>query len=123
MSDDGRGAERVAVASRDGKRINVHLGHVRAFYVFDVDRQGVRFVERRDVGGSDPDAQRTPMPDIFEALRDCQAVFVSKIGENRRDALQSKGVETVVDYAHQDIQPALSAYAHAERCLREGAAS
>jgi nitrogen fixation protein NifB len=102
----------VAVASRGEDRINQHFGHAHEFLVFEVDKQGPRFIGHRRVdhycqgGYGEDDAMAT----VLAALNDCHAVFVAKIGNCPREALRAAGIETVDQYAHQPIDMALRAF-------------
>lgn len=82
---------RVAVASLDGKVINEHFGRARAFYIFDITRDGTRFFRgERQVTPLCAGGEHTEqgMLESISALKDCTAVLVARIGTVARRALE-----------------------------------
>lgn len=104
----------LAVATQGGGRVNQHFGHATEFQIFEVSSQEAVFVGHRRVdlycqGGYGEDEQ---LPSIVNAINDCHAVLVAKIGACPRDELQAAGIEPVDAYAHEFIEKAaLSWYA------------
>ena len=73
-----------------------------------MDRKQALFVGHRRVdlycqGGYGEDEQ---LPSIVNAINDCHAVLVSKIGACPRDELKAAGIEPVDQYAHEFIEKA-----------------
>ncbi|NMG67798.1 dinitrogenase iron-molybdenum cofactor biosynthesis protein [Azoarcus indigens] len=104
---------RVAVASKEGVAVSEHFGHAKTFHIYDVEAGGHRLVETREVahyclGGS---SDQGALAGILEAVADCKAVLVAKIGDGPTAKLAARGVEGVADYAWEEIGAALSAYA------------
>jgi nitrogen fixation protein NifB len=98
----------VAVATEGHGRVNQHFGHATEFQIFEVDRKQALFVGHRRVdlycqGGYGEDEQ---LPSIVNAINDCHAVLVSKIGACPRDELKAAGIEPVDQYAHEFIEKA-----------------
>ena len=98
----------VAVATEGHGRVNQHFGHATEFQIFEVDRKQALFVGHRRVdlycqGGYGEDEQ---LPSIVNAINDCHAVLVSKIGACPRDELKAAGIEPVDEYAHEFIEKA-----------------
>lgn len=90
-----------AVASKDGKEINQHFGHVERFLIFEVDGEDVRFLEERSVERYcrfDPDhpLRSHTLKDTADALAGCRAVVCSMIGEAPKIELERIGVEPYV---------------------------
>jgi predicted Fe-Mo cluster-binding NifX family protein len=104
--------QRYAVASQEGLAVSEHFGHARRFFVYDVSREGCRLLEQREVshyclgGHSDKNA----MAGILETIKDCDAVFVAKIGDGPVEKLAARGITAVADYAWEDIEPSLLDY-------------
>lgn len=93
--------KRYAVASSNGKIIDMHFGEVKSFYIYDSDGQDAHFVEKRVVGqycnGDACGADREEKWDkILPAINDCQGVLAMKIGNAPRKFLISKGIEPIV---------------------------
>lgn len=84
---------RVAIASSDGKFIDQHFGHANRFIIVDVTDTGYAVVENRVAppvcnGSDEPSGfQRTA-----RLLKDCDAVFVSRIGGPAAQAMFSEGI-------------------------------
>ena len=98
----------VAVATEGGGKVNQHFGHATEFQIFEVSKTEALFVGHRRVdlycqGGYGEDEQ---LPSIVEAINDCHAVLVSKIGACPRDELKAAGIEPVDQYAHEYIEKA-----------------
>jgi nitrogen fixation protein NifB len=98
----------VAVATEGHGKVNQHFGHATEFQVFEVSSTQALFVGHRRVdlycqGGYGEDEQ---LPSIVQAINDCHAVLVSKIGACPRDELRAAGIEPVDQYAHEFIEKA-----------------
>ncbi len=110
---------RVAVASKEGLAISEHFGHAKHFLIYQVDAEGVKLTETRHVEhyclGNH--SSKTAMAGILEAVKDCRAVFVAKIGDGPTEKLNAIGVEAVSDHAWEEIEPALQTYAKAQGWL------
>lgn len=104
---------RVAVATKEGRAISEHFGHAKLFYIYDVQADQCQLLEQRQVahyclGGH---SDKSALAGILETIRDCQAVFVAKIGDGPTEKLAARGIEAVADYAWEEIEPSLLAYA------------
>lgn len=104
---------KLAVASKEGRAISEHFGHARRFAVYAVAPDSCRLLETREVehyclGNS---SSQSAMASILEAIRDCQAVFVAKIGDGPAEKLAAIGVRAVSGYAWEAIEESLLDYA------------
>lgn len=91
----------IAVASKDGKEINQHFGHVDRFLIFEVDGDRVELLEERQVERYcrfDPEhpMRSHTLRDTADALKGCRAVVCSMIGEAPKIELERLGVEPFV---------------------------
>jgi nitrogen fixation protein NifB len=77
---------------------------------------GHRRVDLYCQGGYGEDEQ---LPSIVNAINDCHAVLVSKIGACPRDELKAAGIEPVDAYAHEFIEKAALAW-FADYCTPRG---
>ncbi len=98
----------VAVATEGHGRVNLHFGHATEFQIFEVSAGEALFVGHRRVdlfcqGGYGEDEQ---LPSIVNAINDCHAVLVAKIGACPKDELKAAGIEPVDQYAHEFIEKA-----------------
>lgn len=71
---------RIAIASSDGRNIDLHFGRAGQFYIYDIDETDYRFVEIRKaqmiLNHAADEFERAA-----ESIKDCLAVFVSKVGK------------------------------------------
>jgi nitrogen fixation protein NifB len=98
----------VAVATEGHGKVNQHFGHATEFQIFEVSKDEALFVGHRRVdlycqGGFGEDEQ---LPSIVNAINDCHAVLVAKIGACPRDELKTAGIEPVDEFAHEFIEKA-----------------
>jgi nitrogen fixation protein NifB len=96
----------IAVATKGGERINEHFGHAKEFQIYEVSHKGAKFVGHRRVdlycegGSGDEDA----LDPIINAINDCVAVFVAKIGGCPKKSLEAAGIDPVDHYAFEYIE-------------------
>jgi nitrogen fixation protein NifB len=96
----------VAVATKGHGVINEHFGHAKEFQVYELSATGAKFVGHRRVdlycqgGFGEEDALGT----VIEAINDCHAVFVAKIGGCPKADLAAAGIDPVDQYAHEYIE-------------------
>lgn len=111
---------KLAVASKEGQAISEHFGHAKRFLIYSVTPDSYQLLEQREVahyclGHS---ANSSALSGILEAVKDCQAVFVAKIGDGPSEKLKAIGVQAVSDYAWELISVALLNYAQSLRDSR-----
>lgn len=103
---------KLAVASKEGMAISEHFGHAKAFFIYEVTTQHCQFLEQREVEhyclGNH--SSKTAMAKILETIRDCSAVFIARIGDGPTEKLDAIGVQVIVDYAYEAIEPSLLDY-------------
>jgi nitrogen fixation protein NifB len=80
----------VAVATREGMLVNLHLGEAASFQIWAQEGQGFRLLEERPAplsGGGDHRWWA-----LAEILKDCRAVLVSAVGETPKAILTEGGI-------------------------------
>ena len=82
---------RVGLASIDGAYIDQHFGSARYWQIWDIGEEGASFVEARKTkpgcqGHCDGDFQEQ-----LEVLKDCDALFVARIGQGAALAMLKAG--------------------------------
>lgn len=102
----------LAVASQEGKAISEHFGHAKRFWIYHVTADACQLLEQREVehychGNT---SNQSAMAGILEAIKDCQAVFVAKIGDGPIEKLRAIGVQAVSNYAWEAIDESLLDY-------------
>jgi predicted Fe-Mo cluster-binding NifX family protein len=95
--------KRAAFASSDGRVVDSHFGLANTFFVYDVgDSSPPALVEKRrnfrlpgQLGPSGPRApmahHRDELERVAELLKDCDAIFVVRIGAGPADFLIGRG--------------------------------
>ncbi|MBM9606638.1 radical SAM protein [Desulfopila inferna] len=83
----------VAVASREGVLVNLHLGEARHFYIWEKTSTGFRQVEKRKAPQPGDGLQRWHRLAVI--LGDCRAVLSSGAGQTPCDVLTKSGIRTI----------------------------
>jgi nitrogenase molybdenum-iron protein alpha/beta subunit/molybdenum cofactor biosynthesis enzyme MoaA/predicted Fe-Mo cluster-binding NifX family protein len=93
-----------AVSSKSGVLVDQHFGQATDFYVYEYKNGGLRFKERRGIGGVAYCGQRGEekegkMDRILTAIADCDYVLTMRIGEAPRGQLDARGVKVHTTYS------------------------
>ncbi|MBV8137569.1 MAG: nitrogen fixation protein NifB, partial [Deltaproteobacteria bacterium] len=94
--DAGRTRPYVAVASREGALVNMHLGEAARLLVFGRDNStasGFKFIEIRRA--PQPGSGKTRWTELADTLHDCRAFLVNAAGSSPKNALEDRGIEVV----------------------------
>jgi len=84
-------SRRVAFASMDGSRVDQHFASARYFQVYDIDGGEYRHVETRKPQAKCQGHCEGGFERLLEALSDCDAVFVSMIGQSAAEFMIGRG--------------------------------
>lgn len=117
----------IAVASKDGRVINQHFGHAERFLIYEatpinppLSKGGeggfeIKFLEERPVEKycADNEEERygqNRSANIFDALKDCQILLVTRIGARPEKELERMGVKTfmIADWIEEGIKTVMS---------------
>ena len=98
---------RIAVASRDGTRIDQHFGQTDAFHIYDVSGTGPALVERRAITDHERDGEDR-RDTIYRMIGDCRMLLVAKIGVTPQEVLASQGIEATDLHAGKGVEAALA---------------
>ncbi len=106
------GTLKAAVATKDGISINLHFGHTTCFWVYEVDSENCKLIDKREVEhychGQHGD--QNAMQKILHTIKDCDAVFIAMVGDGPKQKLENINVTPVSDYAHEAIEESLLNY-------------
>jgi len=104
-------AIRIAVASKEGKVIDQHFGHVEMFYIYEYDGKNIEFLEERKVdkyceGIENCNSGESKIDKIMNIISDCKAVLSVRIGYSPKMALKNSGIDTyeIYDYIEEGIK-------------------
>ncbi len=97
---------RVAVAGKEGGRVDKHFGAVEIFLIYDLSAVDHKLVERREIDRlALPDEERRAT--IVRILADCRVLLVEKVGEAPKKLLSEAGVDALDKFKGRDIEAAL----------------
>lgn len=82
---------RVGFASISGSEIDQHFGSARYWQIYDIDTEA-GFVETRKSAAKCGGHCEGGFDHLYEVLKDCDAVFVLKIGETAAAYMINKGI-------------------------------
>jgi len=93
---------RIAIASDDGEYVNQHFGKTDSFLIYEISDEGVVFVEDREIKANSSSEKKEIL--LAEQLRDCKAVFVTKIGMTASRYLYQQDIKSFqVDFSLNHI--------------------
>jgi lactoylglutathione lyase len=115
-------ALRVAVATREGQRVDLHFGHADHFAIYDLDACGIRHLETRVVAEHALDEEEDPRDTIYRMIGDCTILLVAKIGAAPQEALSALGIEATNMYAGKGVETALRELYDAKKAAAEDSA-
>lgn len=93
---DGKARPYVAVASREGALVNMHLGEAAGVLIFKQDEttgSGFKFVEIRTAPA--PGGSSARWSELADLLGDCRAFLVNAAGPAPKSALEARGIEVI----------------------------
>jgi nitrogen fixation protein NifB len=80
----------IAVASSDGKSVNIHLGRASFFHIYGLDKGNVKLIEKRTVFHIQQEENR--WGELANILSDCSVILVSQVGNTPLRILKEKGI-------------------------------
>lgn len=90
---------KVAVATTDGTRVNVHFGRAAQFSIYALGNDMTHIEDRtcETLSTGDPGHPFDPakFQRIADTLHDCQRVYVSDIGAVPEAELKARGIEVI----------------------------
>lgn len=92
----GRKRPYVAVASREGALVNMHLGETASVLIFGPDEtteSGFKFIEIRR--SPEPGGSSSRWSELADMLHDCRAFLVSAAGPKPKNSLEDRGIEVI----------------------------
>ena len=84
---------RVAVASSEGQRVDLHFGATDQFYVYDVTAAGPELVATRAIADHQTSEEEDRREVVCRMLADCPVLLVAKIGPAPQEKLAAAGIE------------------------------
>ncbi|MBM7487658.1 nitrogen fixation protein NifB [Bradyrhizobium sp. USDA 3686] len=102
----------VAVATKGSGLINQHFGHAKEFQVYELSTSGAKYVGHRAIHSycQDGHGEDSKLEIAIGAIKDCHAIFVSKIGGCPKAELIKAGIEPVDRYAYEFIDGSVTGW-------------
>lgn len=90
---------KIAVASVDGLKVDQHFGRASHFYVYEICEgmamaEGARPVNPYCTNAAGHEFENSRLLPVLEMLSDCRYLFVEKIGDAPKHALEAAGIHT-----------------------------
>ncbi len=91
----------IAIASSDGITVDEHFGKATRFHIFDVTPEAFNLITIRHIdeaystGDKNHSFNQERFTAIANELRDCQKIFVTKIGTAPAKAFKDIGIEPI----------------------------
>lgn len=86
---------KVAVASTNGKNIDLHFADANRFLIFDVENGSSNFLEIREKTDLPLENHTDRWIESLEILKDCRAVLCKKIGKEPSAELRKSGIRPI----------------------------
>ena len=86
---------RIAVASSNGKDVNLHFGKAKKLFVYDINGEDIKFVEERNVDVTDEIKHQGSK--VIEAVSDCETVIVVQYGPKTKIKAKKANLKIVED--------------------------
>ncbi|ABR49644.1 nitrogenase cofactor biosynthesis protein NifB [Alkaliphilus metalliredigens QYMF] len=88
---------KIAIASKTGRLIDQHFGHVKEFLVYKYTEAGAELIEKRSVdqycnGSEECEEIEMKMDRMLKVIGDCNAVLCLRIGEAPRKELEANHI-------------------------------
>ena len=86
---------KIAIASSDGKNVDLHFGKAKSLCIFDFDGENEKFIEKRNVE-LEVD-QKHQWIKILKAIEDCDVVICVQAGFKSKFGIEESEIKLVED--------------------------
>lgn len=86
---------RIAIASSDGKNVDLHFGYASHFLIFEVEENKVNFMELREKENKPLQEHSDRWIQSLNMIKDCKAILCSRIGNEPASKLGEMGITPV----------------------------
>lgn len=83
---------RIAVASSDGKTVNMHFGDASHFLIFEVEGIHVNFIELREKEKKPIQEHSDRWMQSLNIIKDCKVILCSRMGQEPASMLEEEGI-------------------------------
>jgi predicted Fe-Mo cluster-binding NifX family protein len=86
---------KIAIASSDGKNLDLHFGKAKSLYIFDFNGKNEKFLEKRTVEFVED--QKHQWMKTLKAIEDCDVVICVQAGLKSKCGIEESGIKLVED--------------------------
>lgn len=97
---------KIALASSNGKNVDLHFGKAYKFFIYEFDGDKTHFAETREV--SIEPKQQHQWRKSLEMIKDCDVVICVQAGMNGKFGIEEAGLKLVED--HGSLEDVLKRY-------------
>ncbi|KAF5089332.1 NifB/NifX family molybdenum-iron cluster-binding protein [Methanobacterium aggregans] len=83
---------KIAVASSDGKNVDLHFSACDHFLIFEIQSDKVKFLELREKPNITIKEHSDRWKSVCDLLGDCDMILCAKIGPDPRSNIEDRGV-------------------------------
>ncbi|OPX42511.1 dinitrogenase iron-molybdenum cofactor [Ruminiclostridium hungatei] len=84
-------SQRIAIASSDGKNIDLHFARATSFYIYEIDQKAFKFIEIRKPSAANSHDE-SEFARTLKLIEDCSSIIVNRIGRGALAFIQAKGI-------------------------------
>jgi nitrogen fixation protein NifB len=110
----GKERTNIAVASREGMLVNLHLGEAEKLMIFQVNDGKTEYLETRETPPRGGGARR--WEDLADTIDDCGYLLVNGVGQKPQETLEKKGIQVLT--IEGMIEDAISALTNGNNVAR-----
>ncbi|AKL98067.1 NifB/NifX family molybdenum-iron cluster-binding protein [Endomicrobium proavitum] len=100
--------KKIAFASTDGVYVDEHFGRADMFYIYDILPKPSLTERRRFARSTERCHDESNFEKAYETLKDCEAVFASKVGQSAAEFLIKKNIRVFqVEEKIEDVLEAI----------------
>jgi nitrogen fixation protein NifB len=110
----GKERTNIAVASREGMLVNLHLGEAEKLMIFQVNDGKTEYLETRETPPRGGGARR--WEDLADTIDDCGYILVNGVGQKPQETLEKKGIQVLT--IEGMIEDAISALTNGNNVAR-----
>ena len=102
----------IGIVSSDGKNINEHFGRAKEYFIYEIDNELIKFIEKRE----SPE-QAGIWELVYEVLKDCKYIFAGAAGVHPVNFFALKGIKVAA--GEGDIDKALKGFIKRRRIIEK----
>ena len=84
---------KIAVASTDGKNVNLHFGKAKTLYIYQYKDEKLELLEKREV--TIIPNKKHQWKETLNTIKDCDAIICQQAGMNGRYGIEEAGIKLV----------------------------